>query len=191
MISPAQCNNINVRSMDYELLNFGAEHCLTSLYFFLTLLLKEITFCWCRFMLPFSVVLLLSCGAVNHCGGLTFLSFMLYWQGIFHLLLSSSCLPFCALLSHEWVSIHTVLLLTSTWTFFLSFHIYYSIFPQWQGLRKEMTYCRLRIIVLSSSSRSVFWLLKMRTEFHTKKRQNIKCVSAKCITTACKLNWFF
>lgn len=68
---------------------------------------------------------------------------MLYSQGSFHLLLSSSFLPFVLCYPRNESSIRTVLLLTSAWTFFL-FYLYYLTFPLWQGVRKETTYCRLK-----------------------------------------------
>lgn len=84
------------------------------------------------------------------------LSFMLYSQGIFHSLLSSSFLPFVLYPMNESSIQIVLLLLTSTWTFFLSFHIYYLTFHYDREYeRKQHIADSERIIVLTSSRKNV------------------------------------
>lgn len=128
-----------------ELLNFGAGHCLTSFYFFNPFKKRDVTFCWCRFTLPLSsVLLLLSVVLSIAVEDWLFSVIHALFTRYFSLTAVIKLLALCALLSHERV-LYSYSIITDLYLNFLPLllHILFD-FPLWQGVRKETTYCRLR-----------------------------------------------
>lgn len=112
-----------------ELLNFGAEQLPHVSVFIYTIFLERSDILLMRIVLSLSsVVLLLSCSAVNHCGGLTFLVIHALFTSCFSLAAAIKLLVFCALLPLERV-FHSCCVITDLYLNFLPLlHVLFDFF---------------------------------------------------------------